>query len=63
MTDKRKHIFDQSGSPSPAIASHNENRNILEIVKVIARRAAEADHKGQLEKLRAIRQRNKKTHE
>jgi len=63
MTNKPKQIFDELGSPNSAMASHNENRNILEIVKVIARRSAEADHRGQLEKLRALRQLDSKTHE
>jgi len=63
MTDERTLQLRGNDWPAPPDASHNENKRILEIVKVIARRTAEQDYKGQLERLRAIRQIENKTHE
>lgn len=49
--------------PDKASRQNSENRNIVEIVKAIARRAAETDYQSQLIKLRELRKTKGKTHE
>ena len=62
MVDEQKHIFDKTSWQPLTKVSHNESLHIIEIVKITARSAAEADFKAGLEQ-RVFSKIDKKTNE